>query len=114
MLEVGGGPGSAAELVCGHLPLGYLLGVDRSAVAVARSADRNRAHPEAGRLELRQGVVADLEVPDGSFDLAFCADVNVFWTVPDGPRVRGAGDQGRLTAGNSHRAVAVGYGGSQC
>lgn len=82
VLEVGGGPGAAAELVCARLPLGYLLGVDRSAVAVARSAERNRAHLEAGRVELRRGVLADLEVPDGSFDLAFCVDVNVFWTVP--------------------------------
>lgn len=82
VLEVGGGPGAAAELVCARLPRGFLLGLDRSAVAVARSAERNRTHLETGRLELRQGALADLEVADGSFDLAFCVDVNVFWTGP--------------------------------
>lgn len=64
-----------------RLPHRFLLGLDRSAVAVARSAERNRTHLESGRLELRQGAVEDLEVLDGSFDLACCLDANVFWTV---------------------------------
>ena len=82
VLEIGGGPGAAAELVCGRLERGFLLGIDRSAVAIERSAKRNRAHLDAGRLELRQCALADLEVPDDSFDLAFSINVNLFWTGP--------------------------------
>ena len=80
VLEIGGGPGAAAELVCRRLEHGFLLGLDRSAVAIERSTMRNLGHLEAGRLELRLGHLADLDVPDGSFDVAFCVDVNLFWT----------------------------------
>ena len=82
VLEIGGGPGAAAELICRRLDDGSLVGIDRSAVAMARSAKRNEAHVDAGRLELRQGALADLVVPDDSFDLAFCINVNLFWTGP--------------------------------
>jgi SAM-dependent methyltransferase len=80
VLEIGGGPGAAAELVCSRLEQGFLLGVDRSSVAIERSARRNQHFLDSGRLELRLGRLADLEVPAGSFDLAFCVDVNLFWT----------------------------------
>ena len=80
VLEIGGGPGAAAELVCRRLEHGFLLGLDRSALAIERSTKRNRSQLEAGRLELRLGHLADIEVPDGSFDVAFCVDVNLFWT----------------------------------
>jgi SAM-dependent methyltransferase len=82
VLEIGGGVGAAAELVCARLSSGFLLGLDRSAVAVARSTERNGAHLEAGRLELRRGALSDLDVAAGSFDVAFCLDVNLFWTTP--------------------------------
>jgi SAM-dependent methyltransferase len=82
VLEIGGGPGAAAELVCGRLERGFLLGLDRSAVAIDRSTRRNQAQLDAGRLELRRGSLSDLEVPDGSFDVAFAVDVNLFWTGP--------------------------------
>jgi len=49
VLEIGGGPGAAAELVCRRLTDGFLLGIDRSAVAIERSAQRNQAHIAAGR-----------------------------------------------------------------
>ena len=80
VLEIGGGPGAAAELVCRRLERGFLLGIDRSAVAIARSTERNRAHIGTGRLELRQVALSGLEVPEGSFDVAFSVNVNVFWT----------------------------------
>ena len=80
VLEIGGGPGAAAELVCRRLARGFLLGIDRSAVAVERAAKRNQAHVDAGRLELRRCSLAELDVPDGSFDVAFSINVNLFWT----------------------------------
>jgi SAM-dependent methyltransferase len=80
VLEIGGGPGAAAELVCRRLTHGFLLVIDRSAVAIDRSTSRNRADIDAGRLELRRCTLAELEVPDDSFDVAFSVDVNLFWT----------------------------------
>jgi SAM-dependent methyltransferase len=82
VLEIGTGPGAAAELVCRRLVHGFLLGIDRSAVAIERSATRNQACLDAGRLELRRCAVADLQVPDDSFDVAFSVNVNLFWTGP--------------------------------
>src|SRR5215207_7725407 len=77
VLEIGGGPGAAAELVCRRLGQGFLLGVDRSPVAIERSTKRNQRLLDTGRLELRLGRLADLEVPDDSLDVAFCVDVNL-------------------------------------
>lgn len=83
VLEIGCGPGVAAALVCARLDTGRLLAVDRSPVAVARTAERNASHVDAGRLEVRQSALDGLDVPDGSFDKAFCVNVNVFWVAAD-------------------------------
>jgi SAM-dependent methyltransferase len=83
LLEAGCGPGVAAGLVCARLTTGSLLAVDRSAVAIARTAARNAAHLAAGRLSTRQAALAELDV--SGFDAAFTIDVNVFWTTPTGP-----------------------------
>ncbi|WP_331271920.1 SAM-dependent methyltransferase [Motilibacter aurantiacus] len=80
VLEAGCGPGVAAGLVCARLATGHLLAIDRSATAVARAAQRNREHVEAGRLTVRQCALADLEPERGSVDRAFAVNVNVFWT----------------------------------
>lgn len=87
VLEIGGGPGAAAELVCRQLESGFLLGIDRSAVAIERSTTRNRPFVDAGRLELRRCTLADLEVPDEMFDVAFSVNVNLFWTSPARPEL---------------------------
>ena len=84
LLEVGCGSGVAAALVCARLTTGRLLAVDRSAVAVRRTAARNAGHVAAGRLSLREGPLEGLAVP-AEFDVAYAIDVNVFWTRPDGP-----------------------------
>jgi SAM-dependent methyltransferase len=82
VLEIGTGPGAAAELICRRPAPGFLLGIDRSAVAIERSTRRNQAFVDAGRLELRRCALADLQVPDDSLDVAFSVDVNLFWTGP--------------------------------
>jgi SAM-dependent methyltransferase len=82
LLEVGCGPGAAAQLLCERLGSGRLLAVDRSATAVRRTASRNAGHVAAGRLTVVASPVADLGPwagPPGSFDDAFAVDVNVFW-----------------------------------
>lgn len=80
VLEIGCGPGVAAALVCERLTSGRLLAIDRSATATRRTADRNAAHVEAGRLEVRTASLADLALPDDGLDAAFCVNVNLFWT----------------------------------
>lgn len=79
VLEIGCGPGVAAALICDRLETGHLLAIDRSPVAVQRTADRNASHVDAGRLEVRQSALDDLEVPAASLDKAFCVNVNLFW-----------------------------------
>ena len=84
VLEIGCGPGVAAALVCERLGTGQLLALDRSPVAVARTAARNAAHVAAGRLEVRQGELAALTAPMRSLDSAFALNVNLFWVHDPG------------------------------
>ncbi|GEA87158.1 class I SAM-dependent methyltransferase [Cellulomonas cellasea] len=87
VLEVGGGPGVSAALVCARLTTGRLLAVDRSPTATRATAERNAAHVGSGRLVVLQRALADLgptDVPDGVVDVALAVDVNVFW-VADAP-----------------------------
>ena len=86
LLEAGCGPGVAAALICARLTTGSLLAVDRSAVAVRRTAERNAAHITAGRLTVRTASLDALTV-EPTFDTAFTIDVNVFWTRPHGPEL---------------------------
>jgi SAM-dependent methyltransferase len=78
VLEIGPGPGVAADLVCRRGA--RLLAVDRSAVAAQRTLRRNAAHVAAGLLEVRTAELAALDLPTGEFDGAFSVNVNVFWT----------------------------------
>ena len=86
LLEAGCGPGVAASLICAGLTTGSLLAVDRSAVAVRRTAERNAACVAAGRLTVRAAPLGELTV-EPVFDAAFTIDVNVFWTRPHGPEL---------------------------
>ena len=79
VLEVGGGPGVSAALICARLTSGRLLAVDRSAMAVRRTVQRNAEHLAAGRLAVEQADLHALTVP-GTFDAALTLDVNLFWT----------------------------------
>jgi ubiquinone/menaquinone biosynthesis C-methylase UbiE len=82
VLEIGGGPGAAAELICSRLDRGWLLGLDRSATAIERARRRNQACVDSGRLRLQHGELRDLDLADGSVDVAFSLNVNLFWTGP--------------------------------
>lgn len=80
ILEVGCGPGVAADELCAVLESGRLVATDRSATALGRAARRNGAHLDSGRLELIRTALAELSRPAGEFDAAFAIDVNLFWT----------------------------------
>jgi cyclopropane fatty-acyl-phospholipid synthase-like methyltransferase len=82
LLEIGGGPGVAASLVCERLDGGNLLLIDRSATAIERTRRRNAEHVASGRLTLETVDVADFDPGTARFDKVFAVNVNVFWTTP--------------------------------
>ena len=79
-LEIGGGTGASARLVCEVLTTGHLLALDRSAAATARISRSCADLVQAGRLTVVTGELAGLDLPSGSVDVAFSVDVNTFWT----------------------------------
>jgi cyclopropane fatty-acyl-phospholipid synthase-like methyltransferase len=81
LLEIGGGPGVAASLVCERLDGGSLLVIDRSATAIERTRRRNAEHLASGRLAVETVDVADFDSGTARFDKVFAVNVNVFWTT---------------------------------
>jgi SAM-dependent methyltransferase len=81
ILEIGGGQGVAAALVCERLTDGYFLGLDRSATAAA--ADRNRQAVARGVADFRPLALEEAD-PErlGRFDTVFAVNVNLFWVRP--------------------------------
>jgi tRNA A58 N-methylase Trm61 len=82
VLEIGGGPGVAASLVCDRLDRGSLLLIDRSATTIERTRRRNPEHVASGRLALNTVDVADFDPGEARFNKVFALNVNVFWTTP--------------------------------
>ncbi|MDQ4149265.1 MAG: class I SAM-dependent methyltransferase [Actinomycetota bacterium] len=80
VLEVGPGPGVAAELIAEKLNDGFLLAVDRSATAVERTRARTAAHVAAGKVEVRHTSVEQLDINE-RFDKIFAVNVNLFWVA---------------------------------
>jgi SAM-dependent methyltransferase len=79
VLEIGPGSGIAAALIGERLKEGRLVAVDRSAVAVRRALDRNRAHVAAGKVDVVQTSFEDYDGAGGPFDQVFAINVNLFW-----------------------------------
>jgi SAM-dependent methyltransferase len=83
ILEIGGGRGVAAALVCERLNRGSLLGLDRSAKAVAASVERNREAVTRGTAQFRALALEDAQPEElGRFDTVFAVNVNLFWVRP--------------------------------
>jgi trans-aconitate methyltransferase len=79
VLEIGCGPGAAAELICQRLVTGKLFAIDRSESGVDRTKRRNAACVESGRLTVRQIDLATLRVPVKRLTKVFAFNVNLFW-----------------------------------
>jgi len=72
---------SGASGACGAAATGaVVVGVDRSATAVARAVRRNAVGVERGLVGFVTCELAAFQAPDGSFDAAFAVNVNCFWT----------------------------------
>jgi trans-aconitate methyltransferase len=79
VLEIGCGPGAAAELICERLETGKLFAIDRSESGVDRTKRRCARCIEAGRLTVRQIDLATLRVPVKRLNKVFAFNVNLFW-----------------------------------
>ncbi len=79
VLEIGCGPGAAAELIVGRLETGKLFAIDRSESGVDRTKRRNADAIKAGRLTVRQIDLATLRVPVKRLTKVFAFNVNLFW-----------------------------------
>lgn len=82
LLEIGGGPGLAAAVICPRLDTGTMLLIDRSATAIERTRRRNEDHVSSGRLTLETVDLRDFEPLARRFDKVFAINVNAFWTTP--------------------------------
>ena len=83
ILEIGGGRGVAAAVICARLARGSYLGIDRSETAVRASGVRNWEHVERGTARFEQQALQDVDPTQlPRFDKVFAINVNLFWTRP--------------------------------
>lgn len=78
VLEIGCGPGSAARAVSKKIgDNGYILGIDRSARAIAQAIDGSKVEMATGRLDFRQVAAEDFELKkdEKPYDIAFAVRV---------------------------------------
>ncbi|NEW28251.1 class I SAM-dependent methyltransferase [Nocardia cyriacigeorgica] len=86
LLEIGPGSSDSLAVLAEQLDTGFIVGIDRSATAVARAAKRHAALIESGRVRVRQLALEELtaahaaELAPGGFDKILAVNVNVFWT----------------------------------
>ena len=81
ILEVGCGRGAALALICERLHDGRVIGVDRSAIALAAAQTRLNEPLQGGKARLFRAALAQLELHE-TFDKIFAINVNIFWTHP--------------------------------
>ena len=82
-------PEKAADLGCGagrnvgellkKYPDAHVTGIDYSDLSVEKAKDYNKASIAAGRCEVLQGDVSDLNLPANAFDLATAFETIYFW-----------------------------------
>ncbi len=80
VLEVGCGPGGLARAMAARVAPGHVLGIDRSARAVAQAVAASTEAIAAGRLSFRQVAAEDFTLtPDEApFDLVVAVRVGAF------------------------------------
>jgi SAM-dependent methyltransferase len=77
VLEIGCGPGAATRAVAGRIANGQVLGIDRSAKAIARAISGSRREIASGHLRFRHVAAEDFELEKGErpYDIAFAIRV---------------------------------------
>jgi SAM-dependent methyltransferase len=77
VLEIGCGPGAAARAVARRIANGHVLGIDRSAKAIAQAIAGSKREMASGRLRFRHLAAEDFELEKGErpYDIAFAVRV---------------------------------------
>lgn len=77
VLEIGCGPGAAARGVAQRIGEGHVLGIDRSAKAIAQAIAGSKVEMASGRLRFRHLAIEDFELAKGEspYDIAFAVRV---------------------------------------
>lgn len=77
ILEIGCGPGAAAREIAMRIGTGYVLGIDRSSMAIKQALDSSEREIASGRLSFRLAAIEEFELGDQEekFDLAFAIRV---------------------------------------
>jgi SAM-dependent methyltransferase len=70
VLDAGCGQGKSLRLLTEHFSPQQLMGIDADIKALQHA--QAEASKEGLSIELKQGDIADLDIPDGSVDLLFC------------------------------------------
>ncbi len=82
VLEVGCGRGVAVRLLCDRLPAVRVTALDRSPTMVEAARRACGDLVAAGRVDLRAGALADVDLGASRFDAVFAVNVNAFWVGP--------------------------------
>ena len=78
-VDLGCGGGRNAGELLKKYPAAQVTAVDYSPLCVEKAKAYNRAMIAAGRCEVRQGDVSDLQLPEAAFDLATAFETVYFW-----------------------------------
>lgn len=79
ILDVGCGGGRNAGELLKKYPSAKGMAVDYSELSVKKASEYNKDLIAAGRLEVKQGDVSALSLPDGTYDLATAFETIYFW-----------------------------------
>jgi ubiquinone/menaquinone biosynthesis C-methylase UbiE len=82
VLEVGFGPGIAAEEISNIIKEGLFVGIDPSEIMLSQAKRRNAAAIREGRVKLELASVEDLPMFDQRFNKIFSINSIVFWDQP--------------------------------
>ena len=78
-VDLGCGGGRNAGELLKKYPAAHVTAIDYSPLCVEKAKAYNRAMIAAGRCEVRQGDVSDLQLPEAAFDLATAFETVYFW-----------------------------------
>ena len=78
-IDLGCGAGANAKKLLNKYPNAHVTALDYSELSVRKTDEYNREAINNGRCTVLQGDVADLKLPENSFDLATAFETVYFW-----------------------------------
>lgn len=79
LLDIGCGGGRTIQKLAAIATEGKVYGVDYASGSVAASRNKNAAAISDGRVNIQQGSVSRLPLPDNTFDLATAIETQYYW-----------------------------------